>query len=216
MIAWSIEAAIESKLFQHIVVSTDDDEIASVATAYGAKVPFRRPAELADDYTATRPVVKHAICEAEKHFGRQDNVCCIYPTAPFIQIDDLKCGLDKISTPGVEFAFSVTRFQYPIQRALKLTDAGCVAMFQPEHRLTRSQDLEEAYHDAGQFYWGRAKAFLEDYDTFSSNASPVILPNWRVYDIDTEDDWTRAELAFQSIRPQNEYLSEELVKKQEL
>mgnify|MGYP000444417538 CR=1 FL=1 len=199
MIAWSIEAAITSRLFEHIVVSTDNEEIATIAISLGAEVPFRRPAELADDHTATRPVVNHAIREAEEHFGRPDHVCCIYPTAPFIQIDDLRLGLNQLIASAADFAFTVTRFAYPIQRALKLTETGGIAMFQPEHRKTRSQDLEPAYHDAGQFYWGRTKAFLEDRDTVSSSGTPIILPNWRVHDIDTEEDWARAELTFQAL-----------------
>ena len=199
MIAWSIEAAIKSGLFEHIVVSTDDDEIAAVATSFGAEVPFRRPAAMADDHTATRPVVNHAISEAEQRFGRPAHVCCIYPTAPFIQIDDLQRGSEQLISSGADFAFTVTRFAYPIQRALKLTEGGRVAMFQPEHCKTRSQDLEEAYHDAGQFYWGRTEAFLEDRDTLSAASMPIILPNWRVADIDEQEDWERAELLFRSL-----------------
>ena len=199
MIAWSIEAAIKSGLFEHIVVSSDDDEIAAVATSLGAAVPFRRPVELADDHTATRPVVNHAIREAEQRFGRPAHVCCIYPTAPFIQIDDLQRGLEQLINAGADFAFTVTHFAYPIQRALQLTESGRVAMFQPEHLKTRSQDLEEAYHDAGQFYWGRTEAFLEDRDTFSADSMPIILPNWRVVDIDEQEDWERAELLFRSL-----------------
>lgn len=202
MIAWSIETAIKSELFAHIIVSTDDEEIATFATSLGAKVPFRRPAQLADDYTPTRPVVNHAIREAEQHFGRPEFVCCIYPTAPFIQSDDLQRGLQQLTHSDADFAFSVTRFAYPIQRALKINERGRVEMFQPEHRLTRSQDLEEAYHDAGQFYWGRTEAFLQDRDTFSSLGAPIVLPTWRVHDIDTEEDWMRAEHAFQSLRGQ--------------
>lgn len=199
MIAWSIEAAIKSELFEHIIVSTDDDEIAAVATSQGAEVPFRRPDNLADDHTTTRPVVNHAIREAEQRYGQQDHVCCIYPTAPFIQIADLQRGFEQLIKSGAEFAFTVTRFAYPIQRALKLTKSGRVAMFQPEHRKTRSQDLEEAYHDAGQFYWGQTEAFLENDDAFSADSMPIILPHWRVVDIDEQEDWERAELLFHSL-----------------
>jgi N-acylneuraminate cytidylyltransferase len=199
MIAWSIEAAIKSELFDQIVISTDDDEIADVATSLGAEVPFRRPEALADDHTATRPVVNHAIGEAEQRFGRPVYVCCIYPTAPFIQIDDLQRGYEQLIKSGADFAFTVTRFAYPIQRALKLSESGRVAMFQPEHRNTRSQDLEKAYHDAGQFYWGRTEAFLKDSDAFSADSMPIILPHWRVVDIDEQEDWKRAELLFRSL-----------------
>jgi pseudaminic acid cytidylyltransferase len=200
MIAWSIAAARQSGLFEHIIVSTDDDEIAALAEAHGVEAPFRRPPELADDHTATRPVVNHAIREAEQRFGRPNFVCCIYPTAPFIQVADLKPGLERLIAEAADFAFTVTRFPYPIQRALKLTAEGRVAMFQPEHRLTRSQDLEPAYHDAGQFYWGRTDAFLEDLQTFSAAALPIVLPHDRVQDIDTEEDWRRAEWMFRAMQ----------------
>jgi N-acylneuraminate cytidylyltransferase len=129
-------------------------------------------------------------------------VCCLYPTAPFVQIADLQRGLDQIVASKADFAFSVTRYAYPIQRALKITEMGGVAMFQPEHRQTRSQDLEPAYHDAGQFYWGRTDAFLENRNTFSDASVPIILPNWRVVDIDDEEDWLRAELLFRAMKAQ--------------
>ena len=200
MIAWSIESARASGCFDQVIVSTDDEEIASIAESLGAKVPFRRPAELADDHTATRPVVIHAIREAEKRFGRTDHVCVIYPTAPFIQVTDLQLGLEKLIAAHADFAFTVTSYAYPIQRALRLTSTGGVAMFQPEHRQTRSQDLVSAYHDAGQFYWGRTEAFLEDRDTFSGASVPIILPRWRVVDIDVEEDWRQAELLFHAMK----------------
>ena len=194
MIAWSIEAALASGCFDQVIVSTDDEEIASIAESFGAEVPFRRPADLADDHTATRPVVIHAIRETEKHFGRTEYVCVIYPTAPLIQVADLQRGLEHLIAAKADFAFSVTSYAYPIQRALRLTSSGGVSMFQPQHRQTRSQDLEPAYHDAGQFYWGRAEAFLEGRQTFSGASVPIILPRWRVVDIDTEEDWRQAEL----------------------
>ncbi|WP_081618349.1 pseudaminic acid cytidylyltransferase [Thioalkalivibrio sp. ALE31] len=199
MIAWPIEAARQSGLFDHVVVSTDDDEIAEVATAFGAEAPFRRPAKLADDYTATRPVVNHAIEEIEWVHGRIQYACTIYATSPFLLVDDLKKGFDALQEESRDFAFSVASYPYPIQRALKVTDGGGVEMFHPEHRWTRSQDLEPAYHDAGQFYWGRRDAFLENKPTFSSESYPVILPSWRVVDIDTPEDWTRAEHLFKSL-----------------
>ncbi|MFM7010080.1 MAG: pseudaminic acid cytidylyltransferase, partial [Betaproteobacteria bacterium] len=165
-----------------------------------AEVPFRRPPDLADDHTPTRPVVNHAILEIEKRFGRPDYACIIYPTAPLIEVENLRQGFEQLTTSGADFAFTATSFAYPIQRALKISPTGGVAMFQPEHRQTRSQDLEPAFHDAGQFYWGRTVAFLENRDTFSSAAVPIILPNWRVVDIDNEEDWQRAELIFQVLK----------------
>lgn len=199
MIAWSIEAAHQSGLFDHIVVSTDDNEIAEVATSYGAEVPFRRPDELADDYTPTRLVVQHAIQEIEKANSNCKFACTIYPTAPLLQVADLKKGFLHLQNDGWDFAFSATSYPYPIQRALKKIDGGGVEMFYPEHRQTRSQDLEPAYHDAGQFYWGTREAFLDNKPTFSNKSYPVILPSWRVVDIDEIEDWVRAEYLFKSI-----------------
>lgn len=199
MIAWPIEAARESGCFDHIVVSTDDEEIARIALGYGAEVPFSRPAELSDDHTATRPVVIHAIWEAEKLWGPAELTCCMYATSPFMTSADIRNGLDVLMQSDADFAFAVTTFPYPIQRALKRTANNRMAMFQPEHRLTRSQDLEEAYHDAGQFYWGRTRAFLKDRPTFSDASIPIVLPRSRVQDIDTLEDWRRAELMFEAL-----------------
>ncbi len=196
MIAWSINAAIESRCFDRIIVSTDDDEIAEVAKAYGAEVPFMRPVELSGDHTATIPVIAHAIEWQQDNELAPTAVCCIYATAPFIRSEDLRLGLEKLNEDKVAYAFSVTSYAFPIQRAIKLTDAARVEMFQPEHYGTRSQDLEEAYHDAGQFYWGRPDAWLAAKPIFSVDSAPIILPRHRVQDIDTHEDWARAELMF--------------------
>lgn len=200
IIAWSIEAAKKSNLFDHIVVSTDDIEIAEVAKSYGAEVPFTRPDELSDDYTTTRSVINHAIGIAEELYGRTEYICCIYGTAPFISAEDINTGLDKLIEEECEFAFPVTSFSYPIQRALKITIDGRIDMFNPEYRTTRSQDLEEGYHDAGQFYWGRTEAFTNNISTFSKHSVPIVLPRHRVQDIDTLEDWHRAELMFKAVR----------------
>ena len=200
MIAWSIGAARASGLFDHIVVSTDDMEISEVAKAYGAEVPFMRPAALSDDHTGTSPVVAHAIEWYRAQGDMPDPVCCIYATAPFVSAADLQRGLQLLTDCGSDFAFSVTRYAFPIQRAIKLTEEGRVQMFQPEHFNTRSQDLEEALHDAGQFYWGRAAAWIADKPVFSTDAMPVILPRHRVQDIDTPEDWERAEWMFKALQ----------------
>jgi len=200
MITWSIEAARQSGCFDKIVVSTDDDEIAAVSVAKGAEVPFRRPANLSDDYTATSPVVAHAIQWCSDAGITPEYVCCLYATAPFVEPVDIVEGLRQLEGRDADFAFSVTRYPFPIQRAVRITGSGRVSMFQPEHLLTRSQDLEEAYHDAGQFYWGTAAAWLENRPVFSPNSSAVILPRHRVQDIDTPEDWQRAELMFSVIR----------------
>ena len=196
MIAWSIDAAIKSECFDRIIVSTDDEEIASVAKRYGAEVPFMRPAQLADDYTGTTAVIAHAIEWQNSHGEAADKVCCLYATAPFVQATDLQQGFDVLESSGAEYAFSVTSYAFPIQRAIRITQNHRVEMFQPEYFNTRSQDLEEAWHDAGQFYWGRAATWLGNKQIFSSGAVPVLLPRHRVQDIDTPEDWERAELMF--------------------
>lgn len=203
MIAWSIEAACASGCFDRVVVSTDDDEIAAVGEQYGAEVPFRRPEALADDHTGTVPVVAHAIESLRGDGVRPDAVCCLYATAPFVRAEDLRKGLDALEEGGADYAFSVTSYAFPIQRALRITDSGRVAMFQPEYAATRSQDLEEAWHDAGQFYWGRSEAWLADKTIMTADAVPVVLPRERVQDIDTPEDWRRAEWLFKAMRAES-------------
>ncbi|MFT0849633.1 pseudaminic acid cytidylyltransferase [Achromobacter sp. F4_2707] len=202
MIAWSIEAALESGCFDHIIVSTDDDEIAEVARQYGAEVPFMRPLELSDDHTGTIPVIRHAIEMINSQGRTVEQACCLYATAPFIRAEDLRRGLEILQGSGSDYAFSVTSYAFPIQRALRLTREGRVEMFNPEHFTTRSQDLEEAYHDAGQFYWGRADAWLQGKMIFNPASLPVMLPRHRVQDIDTPEDWLRAEWLFKAMKAQ--------------
>lgn len=194
MIAWAIDAARLSGCFARIIVSTDDEEIAEVARQHGAEVPFRRPPELSDDHTATQPVIAHAIRHLSVSASPPDLTCCIYATAPFLQAIDLQRGLEILLESNADYAFSVTRYAFPIQRAVRHLSNGRLSMFEPQHISTRSQDLEEAYHDAGQFYWGRSQAWLSSLPIFSEHAVPVILPNHRVQDIDTPEDWRRAEV----------------------
>lgn len=194
MIAWSIEAAKESKLFDHIIVSTDDAEIAEVARQWGAEVPFMRPAELADDYAGTTEVIAHATQWALDQGFDVDAVCCIYATAPFVQVKDLKRGLEALNSGGWAYSFTVTDYASPIFRSFKQTAAGGIEMFFPEHFSTRSQDLPTALHDAGQFYWGRPSAWLKGKRIFDQDSIPVVIPRWVVQDIDTQDDWERAEI----------------------
>ncbi len=202
MIAWSIRAAIESRCFDRIIVSTDDQEIAEVAKAHGAEVPFMRPTELSDDHTGTIPVIAHAIDWQQQHGQAATEVCCIYATAPFVQACDLQRGLQVLQNSGADYAFSVTSYAFPIQRAIRITSEQRIDMFQPEHFNTRSQDLEEAWHDAGQFYWGKAQAWLQGKPLFSHDAAPVPLPRHRVQDIDTPEDWERAEWLFKAMQTQ--------------
>lgn len=202
MIAWSIEAALQSGCFGQVVVSTDDAEIAEVARQHGAQVPFMRPAELSDDHTGTTAVIAHAINWFAAQGQTPAQVCCLYATAPFVSADDLRRGLAVLTETGSQYAFSVTSYAFPIQRAIRITPTGRVEMFNAEHFTTRSQDLEEAYHDAGQFYWGRADAWLQRRMIFSPAAAPVMLPRHRVQDIDTPEDWTRAEWMFKALQAQ--------------
>ena len=200
MIAWSIEAALQSGCFDQVIVSTDDAEIAEVARQHGAQVPFDRPTALSDDHTGTIPVIGHAIEWFLAHGQTPSQVCCLYATAPFVSPDDLRRGLAVLTETGSDYAFSVTSYAFPIQRAIRLTADNRVAMFNTEHFNTRSQDLEDAYHDAGQFYWGRAEAWLQGRVIFGPTAVPVILPRHRVQDIDTPEDWTRAEWLFKALQ----------------
>lgn len=200
MLAWSIEAALKSQCFDRVMVSTDDAEIADVGRQYGAEIPFMRPPELADDKAGTIPVVRHAI-EWHQAVGFQPaEVCCIYATAPFILPEDLQRGLQLLASRQAQYSFAVTSYPFPIQRAIRITTAGGVEMFQPEHFNTRSQDLEEAWHDAGQFCWGRSAAWVEGQMVFAPTSVPVPLPRHRVQDIDTQEDWIRAEWMFRALQ----------------
>ena len=194
MIAWSIAAAQAANCFDRIVVSTDDEEIAAVALRHGAEVPFFRPAALSDDQATTQAVVRHALQWFERQDLTVEAVCCLYATAPFAQAADLAAAAALLDqAPPGRFVFAATSFPFPIQRAIRIDTEGRSAMFQPEHFNTRSQDLEEAYHDAGQFYWARPQTWASSTYLFE-DGRPLILPRWRVEDIDTEEDWLRAEL----------------------
>ena len=199
MIAYSIDAAKQSGCFDKIIVSTDDQEIADVALQYGAEVPFLRPADIADDFATTLDVMQHAIAWCKDHQWMVDKVCCIYATAPFILPEYIKQGLVELSDDKVQYAFSATTFPFAIQRAISLDESGAVSMFSPEYANTRSQDLPEAYHDAGQFYWGKATAYLTGKAIFSEHSKAVILPRKRVQDIDTPEDWELAESLFSAL-----------------
>ena len=196
MIAYSIDAARRSGLFAGIVVSTDDPEIARVATELGAETPFVRPAPLSDDHTGTNAVVRHALEWLAEHGRSAEYACCIYATAPFIKPEYLRAGFERLSSSGKSFAFSVTSFPFAVQRALRIDAGGGLEPCWPQHASSRSQDLEELYHDAGQFYWGRASAFLSDVPLYSPASLPIILPRHLVQDIDTLEDWRRAELMY--------------------
>lgn len=199
MIAYSIEAAQKSGCFDKIVVSTDDEEIAAYAQSLGADVPFMRPKELSDDHTATIPVIAHAITASVENLSQIEAVCCIYATAPFVQPTYIQEAYQKLLTCKAAYCFSATSFPFPIQRAIRMTKDDRVEMFSPEHFNTRSQDLEEAYHDAGQFYWGTPEAWLEGKIIFAPHSTAVLLPRHLVQDIDTPEDWTRAEFMMRAL-----------------
>jgi len=199
MIAYSIEAAQKSGCFDKIVVSTDDEEIAALARSLGAEVPFMRPKELSDDHTATIPVIAHAITASVRDLSEVEAVCCIYATAPFVQAQYIQEAYEKLTATKASYAFSATSFAYPIQRAIRLTKEDRVEMFSPENFNTRSQDLEEAYHDAGQFYWGTPEAWLEGQVIFAPHSTAVLLPRHLVQDIDTPEDWIRAEFMYKAL-----------------
>jgi pseudaminic acid cytidylyltransferase len=200
MISYPITAARESGLFDRIIVSTDSEEIADTALRYGAEVPFRRPAELSDDHTATAPVLVHALRWLADRGYRAQTACCIYATAPFVRAEDLRRGYDELVGSGATTAFTVTSFAFPIFRALRVNAQGALEMFWPEHRLTRSQDLPEAYHDAGQFYWFDVARFLRDPNLYSRDARPILLPRHLVQDIDTLEDWETAEHMYSALK----------------
>jgi pseudaminic acid cytidylyltransferase len=200
IIAYSIRAALDSGLFDRIIVSTDAPEIAEIARSCGAETPFVRPRELSDDYTGTDAVVKHAIHSLMEQGAGITYACCIYATAPFLQVRYLREGYERLIASGKDFVFSVTSFAFPIQRALRISAAGTIEAVNPEHIFTRSQDLEICFHDAAQFYWGRAQAYLDGVVSYSAASLPVILPRHLVQDIDTPEDWSRAELMYRALQ----------------
>jgi pseudaminic acid cytidylyltransferase len=200
MIVWSIRAALDSGVFERIVVSTDDPEIAEVALAHGADVPFIRPAELSDHHTGTSPVIRHAVQALAEQGMTFDFACCLYATAPLLRPRYLRQGLQAIEGAlDKSFAFSVCTFAFPVQRALVLEPSGGVEPMYPEFSTVRSQDLPQAYQDAGQFYWGRSAAWLRGDPVFSPLGVPIILPRHLVQDIDTEEDWLRAEYMYAAL-----------------
>lgn len=203
MIARTIEAALKSGLFEHVVVSTDDVEISAIAREAGAATPFPRPLSLADDLTPTVPVIAHAV-QACTDLGWPVNLaCCIYPCVPLLNIGDMARALELILSKDADFVYPVTEYAHPIQRAMRRLDSGQMVFFSSEHEMTRTQDLEKCFHDAGQFYWGRASAWLAHKKMHTAGIG-MPIPHWRVVDIDSEDDWQRAELLFQALGAQRQ------------
>lgn len=205
MIAYSIECANQSGLFERVIVSTDDEEIAQASRDYGAEIPFLRPSDLADDNTGTTEVVAHAVQQLRDLGADPAAVCCIYPTAPFIRVGDLAAALGTLESGDWDFVFSATDYAYPIWRSFGQASDGGVRMHFPKFFETRSQDLPFTLHDAGQFYWGRPHAWLDQERVFGARSTVAFIPRWRVQDIDTEDDWVRAESVSQYIWSRAEF-----------
>ena len=200
MIAYAIDIAKASGLFDRVIVSTDDEEIGRISRQYGAETPFVRTPELADDHTPTVPVIAHAITTCQSQGWNIEFACCIYPGVPFIQVDDLKAGFELLKTSGANYSFPVTEFPSAIQRGLKRGLDSRMFPFTPEFEQTRTQDLEQAYYDAGQFYWGRVQAWLSTSTRLHSGSAGLVIPQWRVVDIDTNEDWERAELIHRALQ----------------
>jgi len=199
LITYSIEVALASNLFEKVIVTTDDEQIAKIAKEYGADVPFIRPAELSDDFTGTQEVINHTIDFLEAQGENYEYICTIYATAPLLQKEYLVQGYEKLKESDAVNSFSATSMPFPIQRTFKLDTNGRCKMFTPEHYMTRSQDLEEAYQDAGQFYFENRKLAKESTNkvVFSEISIPILLPRHLVQDIDTLEDWERAEFMYQ-------------------
>ena len=199
MISYPLSVLSQSGLFERIIVSTDDEEIAEISLEWGAEVPFIRPPELADDFADTGQVIKHAVEWLIDHGERPDYVCCVYATSPFLSAKYLERGWEAVSS-GRRVALACTSFSYPIQRAFRILEDGGTEMIQPQHMASRSQDLEPAYHDAGQFFWCDTDALFEEgVGGFSKYCEPIILPRYMVQDIDDEEDWFRAELMYRAL-----------------
>lgn len=194
ILAYSIEAAIKSNLFDEVMVSTDDKEIAAIAASYGAKIPFYRSDENANDYATTFDVIEEVISNYKETQLTFENACCLYPCAPFVTAKKLEEAYKKLQQ--FDTVFPVVKFGFPIQRALQLDEELRISLLKPEYELTRSQDLKESYHDAGQFYWFNIKNIIEAKKILTINTGAIVLSEMEVQDIDNEVDWKLAELKY--------------------
>ena len=196
IIAYSIEAALESGAFDEVMVSTDSEEIAEIAKRYGAKIPFMRSEETSNDFATTSDVLFEVFDNYAKRGEKIEYACCIYPTAPFATADKLKSAMDKLINEKADTVFPVLPYSYPPQRGLAVRE-GVIRFVQPEHMFTRSQDLEPMYHDAGQFYAMNVEAFSKSHSVLAGRVLPLIISELEAQDIDTETDWKLAELKYQ-------------------
>ncbi len=200
MLAYPVDTARASGLFQRVIVSTDDERVADVARACGAEVPFLRPAALSDDHTGTNEVVGWVVRKLRECGDDVSVACCIYATSPLLDPGYLREGRAALDAEGIDYAMSVTSFGFPIQRALRRSPDGLVSPFDREAIRSRSQDLEPAMHDAAQFYWGRGAAFADGVPMYADNTVGIQLPRYLVQDIDTEEDWIRAEVQYDILK----------------
>jgi pseudaminic acid cytidylyltransferase len=195
IIAYSIEAALKSKLFDEVMVSTDDDEIANIALGYGAKVPYLRSEKNSSDFATTFEVIDEVINFYEQKNKYFENICCLYACAPFVTSEKLISAFNELIEKDYDSVFPVVEFGFPIQRALKIED-NKIRFFQPENELKRSQDLEKSYHDAGQFYWMKTEKLLFEKKIVTENTGFIFVSELESQDIDNEVDWKLAELKF--------------------
>lgn len=200
LIYYPIKLALQSKLFDKVIVSTDCKRIKLIAEKFGAIVPFIRPKSLSGDFALTRDVIRHAYDYFKKHYYIPENICWMYPTSVLLEKKDLILSYNKLIDQNInsDIVFSVTNYSYPVYRSLKIKEDK-IKMFFPKYRYHRSQDLETIYHDAGLFYWGKRKVIERNIPTFSKYATPYILPNFKVQDIDNIEDLEIAKIKFNRI-----------------
>lgn len=196
IIAYSIEAALKSRLFDEVMVSTNDNQIAKIAKKFGAKVPFLRSEKNSDDFATTYDVIEEVIYTYKKNNQEFETVCCIYATAPFVTPLSIINAYNLMINKGYNSVFPVLEFSFPIQRALKIDSSNKIQLFQPEYLNTRSQDLEKAYHDVGQFYWFITSKVLEIKKIWTNNTGVIVLEQSQGQDIDTIEDWELAEIKY--------------------
>jgi len=195
IIAWTIEKAIKSNIFDKIIVSTDSDKIANISLKYGAEISFKRPKNLSDDYSTLVDVMAHASGKCNDVFNQHDYACLLFATAPFISSQNLKEGFKKIKSNKFDYVLAISKFDFPIQRGLMLID-NKIKMINQKNFLKRSQDLLETFHDAGQFCFGKSKNWIKKKNIFKSHTSFVEIDKWRCQDIDNLNDWRMAEKLF--------------------
>ena len=196
IIAYSVKAALQSRLFDVVMVSTDDEQIADIARKYGAQVPFLRSEKMSNDFATTFQVIEEVIGQYEQLNKNFEFTCCLYPCAPFVTADKLVAGFQLLKEKKFDSVFPMVPFGFPVQRALKIEKNNRVAFFYPEFGLSRSQDLEKSYHDAGQFYWMKTAVVLEKKQILTSNSGSIIISELEGQDIDNESDWELAELKY--------------------